>query len=843
MKIKFYLNIVINRLFLCFPAVIVVLAASSLLMAQPASTDPTFNPSQQNYSAGLDGSILTFSQQTDGKIIAGGSFTTFSNTPLNRIARYNTDLTIDNSFNTGTAFNGTVRSTIIQPDGKILAGGNFTQFNQTAAGRLIRLNPDGSRDASFNVGLNFNNTVNTIAVQSDGKILVGGTFAQVNGVTRNKIARLNADGTLDASFDAGTTFSGFISRGINSLYILEDEKILVGGNNNNGGYLIRLSANGTLDQELSTSTETIGTINVITPLSNGKFIIGGTFTRYRGEEASGLLRINADGTKDETFMMGTGLGVTTGVVSVQTIKALPEGKLLVGGNFTSYNSQVSHHIIQLNADGSKDNAFTSTGLGRAVNAINILPDGRLFTGGDFTVFANEYSFYKIVLNGNGSVNRMFGSTHNLNASSYRSLQLASGKLLVSGIFSHYNGQPANRLIRLNTDGSVDPDFNTGSGFEGSWVWAMTEQADGKILVGGFFNNFNGTPANSMVRLNPDGSLDNTFNIGSGFDYAVESIVILPDGKLLIGGWFIEFNNQLVNGLVKLDANGTRDESFTSPAEPLYISDLVLQTDGKIIVGISIIEANNQYVFRINPDGTRDNTFNIGSGFNNGVNAIEIDQNGKIIAAGSFTTFQGNTVGGIVRLNPDGSLDNTFTTGSGLNGTVYALYLLPNGKMYAGGTFNQFDGMPASHIVSLEPNGSRDQAFSPQFSGAVWGILVQNDGKLLITGAFNQVNNETQNYLVRLMGDPVTTSIKNKFISSQNLAAVYPNPAKGTVNIELTQAPTGATLGLYNLQGQKLAEHILTEPILQLPLAGYAKGLYLLQITSQGKVQNQKLVVE
>ena len=132
----------------------------------------------QNFgsSLGFDNYIRSVVQQPDGKILVGGGFTTYNGATENRIIRLNSNGTKDTSFNTGTGFNDYVFSIALQPDGKILVGGGFTTYNGAAENRVVRLNPDGTKDNSFNTGTGFNSSVQSIALQPDGKILIGGSF-------------------------------------------------------------------------------------------------------------------------------------------------------------------------------------------------------------------------------------------------------------------------------------------------------------------------------------------------------------------------------------------------------------------------------------------------------------------------------------------------------------------------------------------------------------------------------------------------------------------------------------------------------------------------------------------
>jgi len=167
--------------------------------------------------------------QSDGKIIIGGNFTTLKSATANFIARLNADGTPDSGFTPGTGFNGYVNSVAVQSNGKIIIGGYFTTLNSATVNRIARLDADGTPDTTFttNTGTGFNNDVQKVAVQSNDKIIIGGQFTTLNSATINRIAQLNADGTLDTTFttNTGTGFSGTVK----ALAVQSDDKIIVGG--------------------------------------------------------------------------------------------------------------------------------------------------------------------------------------------------------------------------------------------------------------------------------------------------------------------------------------------------------------------------------------------------------------------------------------------------------------------------------------------------------------------------------------------------------------------------------------------------------------------------------------
>jgi uncharacterized delta-60 repeat protein len=365
-------------------------------------------------------------------------------------------------FSIGTGFNSNVYSTKIQSDGKILAGGDFGSFNGITQNRVIRLNSDGSKDLTFDIGSGFNGSVRPIEIQSDGKILVGGAFTRFTGSTQNNLIRLNTDGSKDTTFNIGSGFSG---TGIS-----------------------------------------ISVVFAIAIQSDGKILVGGQFQTFTGSTQNGLIRLNSDGSKDSTFNIGSGFsGGSESIGKIYSISIQSDGKILAGGDFTTFTGSTQNWLIRLNSDGSKDTTFNiGTGFNGIIYSTEIQSDGNILAGGNF---------------------------------------------------SSFTGGTQNRLIRLNSDGSKDLTFDIGSGFNGS-VYSDVVQSDGKILVGGSFTTFTGSTQNGLIRLNSDGSKDTSFNIGSGFNSQVLSTAVQSDEKILAGGGFTTFAGSSQNRLIRLDSNGS-----------------------------------------------------------------------------------------------------------------------------------------------------------------------------------------------------------------------------------------------------------------------------------------------
>jgi uncharacterized delta-60 repeat protein len=353
---------------------------------------------------GFNNGVFSVLIQPDDKILVGGRFTTFSGISANKLIRLNSDGSKDNSFVYGTGGNDDIFDLTYQNDGKILVGGNFTTYSGISANRLIRLNSDGTKDSSFNIGTGFSDSVfgssiRSIKIQSDGKIIVAGIFSTFSGISASGIIRLNSDGSKDNSFVYGT---GFNLQLVYDLVIQSDEKILVGGgfttySGISANRLIRLNSDGTKDSSFNVGAGFDGNVLGISLQTDGKIIVAGTYTTYSGVSANGIIRLNSDGSKDNSFVYGTGFNNVGGSSSNSSIID-SSGKIIFLGGFTLYNGTTSNRIIRLNSDGSKDTLFiTNIAFNDAAYSGIIQSDGKILVGGFFTTYNGLTANYLIRL--------------------------------------------------------------------------------------------------------------------------------------------------------------------------------------------------------------------------------------------------------------------------------------------------------------------------------------------------------------------------------------------------------------------------------------------------------------
>jgi len=688
------------------------------------------------YGAGFDNIVYTIQIQSDEKILVGGPFSSYDGIPANKIIRLNSDGSIDNTFVIGVGFNDTVRTIAIQSDGKILVGGGFSSYDGVSSNYIIRLNSDGSIDDTFVIGDGFDNIVYTIQIQSDGKILVGGNFGNYDGTSANRIIRLNSDGSVDNTFIVGDGFDNIV----NTIQIQSDEKILIGGiftsyDNTNAFNIVRLNSLGSIDNTFVVGNGFNGQVNTIQIQSDGKILVGGQFTTYDGVSSNYIIRLNSDGSIDNTFDIGTGFDNW-----VYTIQIQIDGKILVGGNFSSYDGIPSNFIIRLNSDGSVDNTFSvGTGFNSTVLTMLIKDNGTLLIGGGFYLYKPTTINRIIRLNTNGVYDSSLFYNIGFNEL-VRTIDIQlDGKILVGGDFQNYDGTVSNYIIRLNSDGSIDDTFIIGDAFDGL-VRTIDIQLDGKILVGGDFQNYDGTASYGIIRLNSDGSIDNTFVVGNGFNGQVYTIQIQTNGKILVGGKFNQYDGTSSNNIIRLNSDGSIDDTFVIGGgfdDNVY--SIQVQSDEKIIVGgdfSNYDSITSKRIIRLNSDGSIDNT--VGSGFDGNVLTIQIQSDGKILVGGNFTDYDGIPANNIIRLNSDGSIDNTFVNGTGFSSMVFTIQIQSDGKILVGGSFGTYNETPSNYIIRLNSDGSIDDTFviGGGFNDNVYTIQIQSDGKILAGGAFS-----------------------------------------------------------------------------------------------------------
>lgn len=370
--------------FQLFVAVAIFASLANCAFGSPGSTD-------QTYSAIVTGGpVYAMALQTDGKLLIGGGFTLVNSSSIrSHLARLFSDGSLDNTFfNSGSGVSSTVWALAVQADGRIVIGGDFTSINGTSRNRIARLNANGTVDGSFIPTNSVNGSVLAVAAQSDNKVIIGGSFNSGNFPSWN--ARFNADGTTD------TSFSSFPNGSVNAIAIQSDGKIVIGGNFTtlNGAvrnHIARLNSDGSLDNNFQNGQAgAISTVRCIQIQSDGRILIGGDFTSINNNSRNYVARLNSDGTLDSGFA-ASGYGANG---SVYSLSLQSNSSVVIGGAFSTFTSPTQgtanlSRVARLYADGTRDTTYTNFGINNIVQALAVQSDGRILIGGAFTTINNS----------------------------------------------------------------------------------------------------------------------------------------------------------------------------------------------------------------------------------------------------------------------------------------------------------------------------------------------------------------------------------------------------------------------------------------------------------------------
>ena len=713
--------------------------------------DPNFNPQVQTTSYGLKW-VSAVEVLPDGKLLALGAFNSYNGAPVGKLVRLNADGSLDTTFNNQTVTSiqsvtppGTI---LIRPDGKIILRSVELVAGNQGPKPLLRLNADGTLDSSFNFPQT--NFIFRSFLDSLGRLLLMGDFTTPNGARR--IVRLNDDGSLDNSFNftlpANTVLQNMTIQG---------DKLIVVTDMSNNRRIYRLNEDGSEDTSFTALTGEQLYLGPVQPGNKIIYSIGGN-----------MMRLNENGGNDDTFQTTT----ITQTVSSMPVRFTGDGRIIVVP--TSSPTTIRRFL----ANGGVDptfNQYTTTRLA----SYTVLPDDSLVIGDGDAFAVGPNGFIRLTPGG------VPDPTFNPGGSGFKTVQpgviqaletYSDGKILLGGKFDVINDVTRYRLARLNADSTVDTTFqvNTTSG-SGNYfsiirdVYQIRRQPDGRLVVSGFFDYvLNGVTKQNFVRLNSDGSIDPTFNLT--YPIPDESQVnlkgqnrfeILSDGSIMVGTF--KSSSQTTRFVpVKLTPTGARDTSFNptlySASFSVALYDIAIQPDGKILVSgehvPTIAIGSKAFVARLNADGSADSSFSHPEETGRIKSRLAVLPDGKILITKNLHPNAGSAK--IQRLNSNGSVDNSFNTVSLTDTTagLNALLVLPNGKIFVGGKFSlTVNGQPAKNLLQLGANGSFEPTLY-NLNEEVLALATDSEGRVLVGGGFTVINTSggsgaTRSFVARL----------------------------------------------------------------------------------------------
>lgn len=742
-----------NRLFVLS---ILVLLSALQAIAQPGALDFSFHTD----TAASNG-ISVILIQPDKKILIGGGFIKYNNMPINGVARLNTDGSLDTTFNPGTNIHGgTMFALALQPDGKVVVGGEIADYNGTPAPWGLRLNSNGTLDTGFHA--HFNNTTRALALQPDGKILAGGEFTAYNGTPVGHFCRLNSDGSLDTSFH---TTPG-------------------------------------ADQ----SIEDI----VVRP--DGKIFIAGDFNYYNGTNYFRIVLVNTDGSIDSSFVSYPGADKV-----VYDLEYTDSSRLLAVGNFNFYEAQFKNRLIRLNPDGLID------------------PMNRMSTGAN-----SQLDVVK-------------------NTDEY---------ILVGGNLTAFNDYGVKFLARLRQNGEVDSSFNSGAGPNGE-VYDIALQSDNKILVAGSFNSYDNIPRGRIARLyncltpQPDSiyGIDHALCSGTQQTYSVTPVSGATKYQwTLPQGWTGSSDSASIIATSTGTGGTISVQAFTDSCGYSYVTSRTISTMQPPGVNICLVTVDTQSTHNViiweKPVTSlidsffiyRETTTNVYTK----IAAVPYDSlseyhdyaaNPNVTsyryklsvldtcgAESDFSQYH-NTIH--LQYLGNGNFQWTFYQIENQSNPVVSFNLYRDA--FANGSFFQIGSIPGTNSTYTDLTWS-------SFPNAEYVIDVNWGIGCSPTRA--QVNTTRSN---KRPGGFATTGITESEL--QNQVTVYPNPAHESINIHLPQNTNIKHIQLFNTLGQIVAVH--APPVLEgaaeggvvISLTNLPKGIYTLCIETDAHRVIKKVVLQ
>lgn len=764
--------------------------------------DPTFQP-----GSGADGQITSLRVRSDGDIFIAGEFTTFNGQPRKGIAQLSPDGALRQAFAPGNAFDGSVRDLALDADGNVLAVGNFSRAGTVSCAGFAKL--EAAPLQSIPPPPTSPGTPTATALSSQKVLLFWSDSSGESGYRVERRESGSPDWLTMATPAAGSTFYNDETVVPGKTY---DYRVLAW--NPSGDAPFALSPAATVPTRAGLAGSPVpgdaldlwnaGEIRAVTRQADGKFVIAGTFTHVNGTPRAVLARLEANGDLDPTFVPDP--AIVASKPSVQTLAVqstgriivgcsgnffalapdgsrdaafappssfsfvyelavLPDDKLLVGGNFSGGSRP---YLARTSADGAIDLTFANAGLNGEVDAIVVLPDGKILVSGGFTLAGFSVTTSVARFNSNGSLDTSFAPVtlgpppRGFSGLGTTMALQSDGKILVGGSFSSVNSQPRNSLVRLESNGAVDTTFVSGTS-PNDFLHYVGLLPDGKVTIGGYFESYGGTVRSSWAVLTSTGALDpGNAVIRSGY---VRRGVRLPDGRILVVGRFRTAAGAAHFGLVRLQADASTVDGTFNPqvAKPGTVSSITRQPDGKALVlgdfasvgGLPPSGILRPTIFRIAPDGSIDQGFNAGSGFNSEPSVAAMGPSGRIFVGGSFQSVNGVLRKGIAALTASGAVDLAFNPGSGVDQSVYAIIPETGGGATIAGSFSTVNGVSRPLIARLGSTGSVTGEFggaaSPSGAAVLSGIL-QEDGARWFGGSFTTLNGNARSNLAKQQAD-------------------------------------------------------------------------------------------
>lgn len=747
------------------------------------------------------GSAVDAAVQADGAMIVAGDFTRVRGVARTRVAKLKADGSLDAGSSAGSGPNDEVFDLLLLPGDQVLVGGKFGMWNDASLGDasnrqgILRLNKDGSRDATFAfpTDLGGPSSYAALALGPGGKYYAVAATAILGSFTpKIRVVRLNADGTRDGTFQ-------MVEVANTASYLAVDA---AGGGVVTGGSLKRFTSGGVEDAAYATRLGA-GAFGAVVFLPDGRLMVN--------DALKGIRRAQTDGTPDAAY-------ASKGILAPARIHLLPDGKLLASAAVVL--STFTPGIVRLQGDVAAAPVLTAqpasqrvTEGATAVFEVNatgagpftyqwqrdgvdlggaterVLRVSNVTAGGTYRVRVSNASgttpsdgaVLTVLPATPGAVYMDTARSENADARISVVARAPEGKLVVAGTFAKVAGANRHRLARFLSDGTIDPAFDTSAAPFPTIVYihAAAVQSNGAVVIVGNISAQYGGREHRILRYTSAGKLDETFATAAGGVLGANDIIsllVLPDDRLLVGGLFAALlDGTTAPGMVMLNADGTRNTAFNAGGAGFNrsagVQSFANHTGGAVLVaansgaGLTYNGTPVKALSRLFSDGKLDADFTAKVPGDVAPNFLAVQPDGKILIAGGLDRLNpglgANTF--VKRLNADGSLDTSFdTTVIGPQDTkvttAWSFAIQPDERILVGGTVSVGGGVARPAVYRLEPNGRFDSTFQIAFAGAadftpVLGVGILKEGAMLAGGEFKGFGGEARTNLARLNTGP------------------------------------------------------------------------------------------
>lgn len=556
------------------------------------------------------------------RILLGGMSANRPTQSLFACTRLTSEGRLDPSFQRLSMPDGSVYSMVVDTLGRIYIGGSFDTIGGIRRVGVARLNPNGDVDETFDLRLDSGSWVTAIAIQDSIGVLVQRRYSHY-GDTIPRLRRYSFQGFVDTTFVTNVDYGDLISIAPNGkLYTTRLVRTRTYGIGR--VELIRHLSNGSVDTTFTMDELGEGSIYGVSHDGSPTALAYGYLGIVDRVNHHGMFGFDSSGRIDHSVNVYRGLDG-----SVSTVEVTPRGSLIIGGTQASHDTVLLGPSFTTDANGSliegyRQRTYPSEQLGyHSVAKTHLQEDGRLLALDVEERSMNPgpprlSTLYRLLKDGIQDTTFLIDTNlrHRISAVHFDK----NGDVLIAGSFQYVNSLLRVGIARLNSDGAVYTSFKTGAGVKG-YVYALAVQADGKIIVGGSLEEYNGQPVKQVIRLFPDGTLDTSFKtpwtLTKGLNASswgtVTHIAIDSRNRVVIAGDYTHVDNVARRGILRLNSDGQPDSTFRS-TERIYLTlnDLTIDLDDRPLMAGGLYDhrtsTDSTHVARFNSDGSWDNTF-------------------------------------------------------------------------------------------------------------------------------------------------------------------------------------------------------------------------------------------